>query len=76
MVALNTSTFYDHAVVSVLRSVNQMFQERDPLLITGIRGTGKTTYGDKFAKEFGFLTRQICERFFFLCNLDAQVRIL
>jgi adenylate kinase family enzyme len=32
-----------------------MLQERDLLLITGIPGTGKTTYGDKFAKEFGFL---------------------
>jgi hypothetical protein len=30
-------------------------QERDLLLITGIPGTGKTTYGDKFAREFGFL---------------------
>ena len=28
---------------------------RDLLLITGIPGTGKTTYGDKFAEEFGFL---------------------
>jgi adenylate kinase family enzyme len=32
-----------------------MLQERDLLLITGIPGTGKTTYGDNFAKEFGFL---------------------
>jgi adenylate kinase family enzyme len=32
-----------------------MLQERDLLLITGVPGTGKTTYGDKFAKEFGFL---------------------
>lgn len=31
-----------------------MLQERDLLLITGIPGTGKTTYGDKFATEFGF----------------------
>jgi hypothetical protein len=29
--------------------------ECDLLLITGIPGTGKTTYGDKFAEEFGFL---------------------
>jgi adenylate kinase family enzyme len=28
---------------------------RDLLLITGIPGTGKTCYADKFAKEFGFL---------------------
>ena len=32
-----------------------MLQERDLLLITGVPGTGKTTYGDNFAKEFGFL---------------------
>jgi len=32
-----------------------MSQGHDLLLITGIPGTGKTTYGDKFAKEFGFL---------------------
>ena len=32
-----------------------MLHERDLLLITGIPGTGKTTYGDNFAKEFGFL---------------------
>lgn len=32
-----------------------MSQERDLLLITGIPGTGKTTCGDAFAKEFGFL---------------------
>jgi adenylate kinase family enzyme len=32
-----------------------MLQERDLLLITGIPGTGKTSYADKFAKEFGFL---------------------
>jgi adenylate kinase family enzyme len=32
-----------------------MLQERDLVLITGIPGTGKTTYGDEFAKEFGFL---------------------
>ena len=28
---------------------------RDLLLITGIPGTGKTWYGDKFASEFGFV---------------------
>jgi hypothetical protein len=28
---------------------------RDLLLITGIPGTGKTWYGDKFAEEFGFV---------------------
>ncbi len=33
--------------------------ERDLLLITGIPGTGKTTYGDKFAEEFGFLHRDL-----------------
>src|SRR5512138_1310575 len=27
----------------------------DLLLITGIPGTGKTWYGDKFAEEFGFV---------------------
>ena len=32
-----------------------MLQERDLLLITGIPGTGKTTYGNNFAREFGFL---------------------
>jgi hypothetical protein len=32
-----------------------MPQERDLILITGIPGTGKTSYGDKFAKEFGFV---------------------
>jgi adenylate kinase family enzyme len=32
-----------------------MLQERDLLLITGIPGTGKTCYANKFAKEFGFL---------------------
>lgn len=32
-----------------------MLQERDLLLITGIPGTGKTCYADKFTKEFGFL---------------------
>ena len=32
-----------------------VLQDRDLLLITGIPGTGKTQYGDKFAKEFGFL---------------------
>ena len=31
-----------------------MLQEHDLLLITGIPGTGKTTYGGNFAKEFGF----------------------
>ena len=31
-----------------------MLQERDLLLITGIPGTGKTTYGDEVAREFGF----------------------
>lgn len=35
-------------------------QERDLLLITGIPGTGKTTYGDKFeANEFGFVHRDL-----------------
>jgi hypothetical protein len=29
--------------------------ERDLLLITGIPGTGKTCYANKFAREFGFL---------------------
>ena len=29
--------------------------ERDLLLITGIPGTGKTCFAEKFAKEFGFL---------------------
>ena len=28
--------------------------QRDLLLLTGIPGTGKTFYGDKFATEFGF----------------------
>ncbi len=32
-----------------------MLQERDLLLITGIPGTGKTCYANKFAKELGFL---------------------
>jgi len=32
-----------------------MLQERDLFLITGIPGTAKTCYADKFAKEFGFL---------------------
>lgn len=32
-----------------------MSQERDLLLITGIPGTGKTTYSDKFAQAHGFL---------------------
>jgi adenylate kinase family enzyme len=32
-----------------------VFQERDLFLITGIPGTGKTCYADKFAKQFGFL---------------------
>lgn len=32
-----------------------MPSQRDLLLITGIPGTGKTTYGDKFASQFGFL---------------------
>jgi adenylate kinase family enzyme len=32
-----------------------MLQERDLLLITGIPGTGKTCYADKFAKEFDFM---------------------
>ena len=32
-----------------------MPQQPDLLLITGIPGTGKTWYGDKFAAEFGFL---------------------
>jgi adenylate kinase family enzyme len=27
----------------------------DLLLVTGIPGTGKTWYGDKFAEEFGFV---------------------
>jgi adenylate kinase family enzyme len=36
-----------------------MLQERDLLLITGIPGTGKTCYADKFAKEFGFLHRDL-----------------
>jgi adenylate kinase family enzyme len=45
-----------------------MLQERDLLLITGIPGTGKTTYGNEFAKEFGFLhfdleDQQILNRF-------------
>lgn len=29
--------------------------QRELLLITGIPGTGKTWYGDKFASEFGFV---------------------
>jgi adenylate kinase family enzyme len=29
--------------------------QRDLLLITGIPGTGKTTYGDKFVNQFGFV---------------------
>ena len=29
--------------------------QRDLLLITGIPGAGKTTYGDRFASEFGFV---------------------
>src|SRR6185312_11350769 len=29
--------------------------QRDLLLITGIPGTGKTSYGNKFASEFGFV---------------------
>jgi len=33
---------------------HQVFQ-RDLLLITGIPATGKTCFGNKFAKEFGFL---------------------
>jgi adenylate kinase family enzyme len=33
--------------------------ERDLFLITGIPGTGKTTYGNKFAQEFGFLHRNL-----------------
>jgi adenylate kinase family enzyme len=33
--------------------------ERDLLLITGIPGTGKTCYGDKFAMEFGFVHHDI-----------------
>src|SRR5215471_15479739 len=32
-----------------------MLEERDLLLITGIPGTGKTTYGNEFARELGFL---------------------
>lgn len=32
-----------------------MLQERDLLLITGVPGTGKTTYGGMFATEFGFV---------------------
>src|SRR5579862_5963111 len=32
-----------------------MLEERSLLLITGIPGTGKTTYGEEFAKEFDFL---------------------
>ena len=32
-----------------------MLQEYDLFLITGIPGTGKTWYGDKFASEFGFV---------------------
>ena len=31
----------------------------DLLLITGIPGTGKTSYGDRFASEFGFVHRDI-----------------
>lgn len=31
----------------------------DLLLITGIPGTGKTCFGDKFASEFGFLYRNV-----------------
>jgi hypothetical protein len=32
-----------------------MSPQRDLLLITGIPGTGKTWFGDKFAEEFGFV---------------------
>ncbi len=32
-----------------------MSRQSDLLLITGIPGTGKTWYGDKFAEEFGFV---------------------
>ena len=30
-------------------------RERDLLLITGVPGTGKTTYGGRFATQFGFV---------------------
>jgi adenylate kinase family enzyme len=33
----------------------QMMPSHDLLLITGIPGTGKTCYGNKFAREFNFL---------------------
>jgi len=36
-----------------------MAEQYDLLLITGIPGTGKTTYGNKFAVEFGFLHRDL-----------------
>lgn len=39
-----------------------MSEQYDLLLITGIPGTGKTTYGNKFAKEFGFLHRDLEDR--------------
>jgi len=39
-----------------------MSKRPDLLLITGIPGTGKTTYGDKFAKELGFLHRDLEDR--------------
>ena len=39
-----------------------MSKQYDLLLITGIPGTGKTTYGNKFAREFGFLHRDLEDR--------------
>ena len=36
-----------------------MSTPRDLFLIAGIPGTGKTWYGDKFARDFGFLHRDL-----------------
>src|SRR5215472_19276406 len=41
---------------------DRMSEQHDVLLITGIPGTGKTTYGNTFAKEFGFLHRDLEDR--------------
>ena len=61
-----------------------MFPQRDLLLITGIPGTGKTCYCNKFASDFGFVhldleDRQTLNRLAndparFIAELTAQQR--
>jgi hypothetical protein len=57
LICVDVSTFI--YIIATMDERAAFETKRDLLLITGIPGTGKTTYGDKFAKEFGFLHRDL-----------------